>query len=96
MIETRKGSAVLGTYYISVTSNSKTEIQINPSGIIMRDVDNVIILNRGGIVLPDGDYYHVLTSNGSTMNMKQYALKADLPYVPKNVSQLTNDSNFIT
>lgn len=96
MIDNSKGSAVLSTYSISVISNSNTEIQINPDGIIMVDNDNAILLSGAGIVLPDGDYNHVLTSNGSTINITQYALKADLPFVPTNVSQLTNDSNFIT
>lgn len=96
MIDNSEGSAVLSTYNISAISNSNTEIQINPNGIIMRDDDNTIRLNRTGILLPNGDYDHVLTSNASTINITQYALKADLPTVPKNVSQLTNDSNFIT
>lgn len=96
MIDNSEGSAVLSTYNISAISNSNTEIQINPDGITMRDDHNTIRLNRSGITLPDGDYDHVLTSNGSTTNITQYALKADLPTVPTNVSQLTNDSNFIT
>ncbi len=96
MIDNSKGSAVLSTYNISAISNSNTEIQINPDCITMRDDDNTIILDGAGIVLPNGDYDHVLTSNGSTINITQYALKTELPTVPTNVSQLTNDSNFIT
>lgn len=96
MIDNSKGSAVLSTYNISAISNSNTEIQINPDGITMIDDGNAIILNRTGIILPNGDYDHVLTSNGSTINITQYALKTELPTVPTNVSQLTNDSNFIT
>lgn len=96
MIDNSKGSAVLSTYSISAISNSNTEIQINPDGITMIDEDNTIMLNRAGIILPNGDHDHVLTSSGSTINITQYALKADLPTVPTNVSQLTNDSNFIT
>lgn len=96
MIDNSEGSAVLSTYNISAISNSNTEIQINPDGIIMRDDDNTIRLNGTGIILPNGDYDHVLTSNGSTINITQYALKTELPTVPTNVSQLTNDSNFIT
>ena len=96
MIDNSKGSAVLSTYNISAISNSNTEIQINPDGITMRDDDYTIILNRTGIILPNGDNDHVLTSNGSTIDITQYALKTDLPTVPTNVSQLTNDSNFIT
>jgi hypothetical protein len=44
----------------------------------------------------DGDNNHVLTSNSSTIDITQYALKTELPTIPTNVSQLTNDSNFIT
>lgn len=96
MIDNSEGSAVLSTYNISAISNSNTEIQINPDGITMRDDDNTIRLNRTGIILPNGDYNRVLTSNASTIDITQYALKTELPTVPTNVSQLTNDSNFIT
>lgn len=49
-----------------------------------------------GIRLMGGDDNHVLTSNASTIDITQYALKSELPTVPTKVSQLTNDSNFIT
>lgn len=78
MIDNSEGSAVLSTYNISVISNSHTQIQINPTGITMIDENNAIMLNRAGIVLPDGDYYHVLTSNGSTINMANYLQKSDV------------------
>lgn len=78
MIDNSKGSAVLGTASISAFSNSNTEIQINPSGITMRDDDNVIRLAGNGITLPYGDNDHVLTSYGSTLNIGEYATKSDL------------------
>lgn len=53
-------------------------------------------LNENGVLLNGGDNNHVLTSNASTIDITQYALKTELPTVPTNVSQLTNDSNFIT
>lgn len=53
-------------------------------------------LNENGVLLKGGDNNHVLTSNASTIDITQYALKTELPTVPTNVSQLTNDSNFIT
>lgn len=53
-------------------------------------------LNENGVLLGGGDNNHVLTSNASTIDITQYALKTELPTVPTNVSQLTNDSNFIT
>lgn len=78
MIDNSKGSAVLSTYNISAISNSNTEIQINPDGITMRDDYNTIILNRTGIILPNGDNDHVLTSNGSTINMANYLKESDV------------------
>lgn len=78
MIYNSEGRALLSTYSISAFSNSNTEIQINPDGITMRDDDNTIRLNRSGILLPDGDYYHVLTSNGSTINMANYLQESDV------------------
>lgn len=78
MIDNSKGSAVLSTYNISAISNSNTEIQINPDGITMRDDDNTIRLNRTGIILPNGDYDHVLTSNGSTINIANYLKESDV------------------
>lgn len=78
MIDNSKGSAVLGTASISAISNSNTEIQINPDGIIMRDDDDVIRLGRNGITLPNGDNDHVLTSYGSTLNIGEYATQSDL------------------
>lgn len=78
MIDNSDGSAVLGIATISAISNSNTEIQINPSGITMRDDDNVIRLNRGGITLPDGDNDHVLTSYGSTLNITEYVKHGDI------------------
>lgn len=53
-------------------------------------------LCEDGVLLRGGDNNHVLTSNASTIDITQYALKTDLPTVPTNVSQLTNDPNFIT
>lgn len=78
MIDNSKGSAVLSTYNISAISNSNTEIQINPDGITMRNDDNTIRLNRTGIILPNGDNDHVLTSNGSTINMANYLKESDV------------------
>ena len=78
VIDNSEGSAVLSTYNISAISNSNTEIQINPDSITMREDDDTIILNRAGIILPDGDYDHVLTSNGSTINIANYLQWSDV------------------
>lgn len=85
-------------------------------------------LNENGLRLCNGDDNHVLTSYGSTIDIREYARRSELPTtatkeslgvvkvgdglnvtdgtisvdttvlpaVPTNVSQLTNDSNFIT
>lgn len=58
--------------------------------------DDLFLLNENGVSILNGDNDHVLTSYGSTIDITQYALKTELPTVPTNVSQLTNDSNFIT
>lgn len=53
-------------------------------------------LNGNGLKLEGGRDNKVLTSNGSTIDITQYAKKSELPAVPTKVSQLTNDSEFIT
>lgn len=77
-IDNSSGRAVLSTYNICAISNSNTEIQINPTGIIMKDDGDTIILDRSGITLPDGDNDHVLTSYGSTLNMANYLKESDV------------------
>lgn len=78
VIDNSIGRAMLGTYSISVTSNSNTEIQINPTGISLNNDGDIIRLSGIGITLPNGDSNHVLTSNGSTINMDNYAKNSDL------------------
>ena len=72
-------------------------IDITPQSVTGR-INNApsFILGENGVSLMDGDNNHVLTSNSSTIDITQYALKTELPTIPTNVSQLTNDSNFIT
>lgn len=72
-------------------------IDITPQSVTGRiNNDPSFILDETGVSLMDGDNNHVLTSNSSTIDITQYALKTELPTIPTNVSQLTNDSNFIT
>lgn len=52
-------------------------------------------LNNNGVTLEGGRDNRVLTSNGSTIDITQYALKSELPTVPTKVSELQNDSEFI-
>lgn len=77
LIEHSKGSAMLGAYSICAFSDS-TEIQINTDGIVMRDAENAIRLDRAGVSLPDGDYNRVLTSKGTTINMANYVQQSDV------------------
>lgn len=58
--------------------------------------DDLFLLNENGVRILNGDDNHVLTSNASTIDITQYAKRSELPTVPTKVSQLTNDSNFIT
>ena len=76
------GGDAIGIDAYSVTGN-------NSDGTLFK-------LNKNGVLLRGGDDNHVLTSGASTIDITQYALKTELPTVPTNVSQLTNDSNFIT
>lgn len=78
MINNSEGRAMLSTYSIFAISNSNTEILINPNGITMRDGGDTIRLDGSGILLPDGDYNHVLTSYGSTINIANYLQESDV------------------
>lgn len=78
------------------TTINSTKIKSYEIECIGRNAVTNFQLNENGVLLKDGDNNHVLTSNASTIDITQYALKTELPTVPTNVSQLTNDSNFIT
>lgn len=58
--------------------NGDTSIDINASGISLIDDDSFIRLGGGGVTLPYGDNNRVLTSNGSTINIGEYATQSDL------------------
>lgn len=86
---------------ISIGNNVDRKLVVAPSFIWLLDIaDNrnslLFELDENGLRLRNGDDNHVLTSYGSTIDITKYALKTQLPTVPTNVSQLTNDSNFIT
>ena len=75
----------------------RSTLNVDSFGVYSNYDDSVIFkLNQYGIKLEDGDDNHVLTSNASTIDITEYAKKTELPTVPTAVSQLTNDSNFIT
>lgn len=76
--------------------NDDGDIFIDNNSFRMMDADNmanVFSISESGVQLRNGDNNHVLTSNASTIDITQYALKSELP---TKTSQLTNDSNFIT
>ena len=51
-------------------------------------------ITNEGISNTDNNANHVFATDGSTIDITQYALKSQLPTVPTKVSQLQNDSNF--
>lgn len=84
---------------ISINDDSASCTTITPDSIVNRNNDSGDLnftLDRDGLKLEGGDDFSVLTSNGSTIDITQYALKSELPTVPTKVSQLQNDSEFIT
>lgn len=80
---------------ISDDNGSKINISDRNGGEILVDSHYggvSLTISKDGIALLNGDNNHVLTSNASTIDITQYALKSELP---TKTSQLTNDSNFI-
>lgn len=60
-------------------SNGTSSIDIENDSISLTNDDyETIRLSHNGITLPDGSYDYVLTSNGSTINIAEYATKSDL------------------
>ena len=86
-----------GSVFVGYPMLEGNSINIIPESVTGRINGSLSFeLNENGVDLKGGDNNHVLTSNASTIDITQYALKTELPTVPTNVSQLTNDSNFIT
>lgn len=86
-----------------IVKDTAREIYVTPSSILLCKILNggtgeslLVRLNEHGLLFSNGDDNRVLTSNASTIDITQYALKSELPTVPTKISQLTNDSNFIT
>lgn len=55
-----------------------SSIDINSASIQLTNDGDTIRLDSSGIALSDGSYDYVLTSNGSTINIKNYATQNDL------------------
>ena len=86
-----------GSVFVGYPMLKDNSIEIIPESVT-GSINGIISfkLNENGVLIRGGDNNHVLTSNASTIDITQYALKTELPTVPTNVSQLANDSNFIT
>lgn len=86
-----------GSIFVGYPMSKGNSIDIIPDSVT-GSINGILSfkLNENGVLLKGGDNNHVLTSNASTIDITQYALKTELPTVPTNVSQITNDSNFIT
>ncbi len=82
----------------SKTSNPK--VIIDSDKIELRDQKDFatnIEINKHGIRFRGGNDHQVPVANGSGFaDLNNYVLKTELPTVPTKISQLANDSNFIT
>lgn len=57
--------------------NSTNDFKVSShDGIKLSIADSQVTLNTDGVYLPNGDNNHVLTSNGSTIDITQYAKKS--------------------
>lgn len=59
-------------------TDGASSIDITPTSIVFANDGDRITLGRSGVMLPDGDNDHVLTSNGSTINMANYLKESDV------------------
>lgn len=97
-------SVTIGMESINITDggdgSNQYHLSLTPNNISSRSNSSshslYFQLNKNGVTLEGGRDNRVLTSNGSTIDITQYAKKSELPTVPTKTSQLTNDSNFIT
>lgn len=71
-------------------------LEIETSNHIGGGGETVVYISGNGIHFKDKSANQIPTANWDFININDYALKTELPTVPTKVSQLTNDSNFIT
>ena len=78
--------------------NKENLFSINNTKIILGDTNNPAVqIDGNGIKFYGRTRNEIPVANGQGfININDYALKTELPTVPTKVSQLTNDSNFIT
>lgn len=79
-------------------SNRVNKFRMCSEDIVIGDLSNPLIrINRDGIKFAGRTRNEIPVANGQGfININDYALKTELPTVPTKVSQLENDSNFIT
>lgn len=78
VIQSNNGAILLVQPTSLYGKNGDTSIDINASGISLTDDGSIIQLSGNGVTLPYGDNNRVLTSNGSTINIGEYATQSDL------------------
>lgn len=78
--------------------NKENLFSINSTRIVLGDTNNPTVqIDNSGIKFYGRTRNEIPVANGQGfININDYALKTELPTVPTKVSQLTNDSNFIT
>lgn len=78
--------------------NKENLFSINSTRIVLGDTNNPTVqIDNNGIKFQGRTRNEIPVANGQGfININDYALKTELPTVPTKVSQLTNDSNFIT
>lgn len=78
--------------------NKENLFSINGARIVLGDTNNPTVqIDSNGIKFLGRTRNEIPVANGrGFININDYALKSELPTVPTKVSQLANDSNFIT
>lgn len=71
-------------------------LQIETSNHIGGGGETTVYINGNGIYFKGKSANQIPTANWDFIDINNYALKTELPTVPTAVSQLANDSNFIT
>ncbi len=81
-----------GSHIIIEAYNENPQITLSDFATFRND----LTITNEGISSTDNNANHVYATDGSIADLTQYAKKVELPTVPTKVSQLTNDSEFIT
>ena len=81
-----------GSHIVIEAYNENPQITLSDSATFR----NYLTITKEGISSTDNNANRVYATDGSIADLTQYAKKVELPTVPTKVSQLTNDSEFIT